>query len=46
MVTERQFFIDDATRTRADLRVNGNSDISHHQESEVVLLDQPAEKDS
>jgi uridine kinase len=39
MITERQFFIDDATRTRADLRVNGNSDISHDQESEVVLLD-------
>ena len=39
MTTERQFFTDDATRTRADLRVNGNSDISHDQESEVVLLD-------
>jgi uridine kinase len=39
MATERQFFIDDATRTRADLRVNGDSDISHDQESEVVLLD-------
>ena len=39
MITERQFFIDDATRTRADLCVNGNSDISHDQESEVVLLD-------
>jgi len=39
MVTERQFFTDDATRTRADLRVNGDSDTSHDQESEVVLLD-------
>jgi uridine kinase len=39
MATERQFFIDDGTRTRADLRVNGNPDISHDQESEVVLLD-------
>jgi len=39
MVTERQFFTDDATRTRADLRVKGSSDISHDQESEVVLLD-------
>ena len=39
MTTERQFFTDDATRTRADLRVNGNPDISHDQESEVVLLD-------
>jgi hypothetical protein len=39
MATERQFFIDDATRMRADLRVNGDSDISHDQESEVVLLD-------
>ena len=39
MTTERQFFTDDATRTRADLRVNGNPDISHDQESEVVLFD-------
>jgi len=39
MITERQFFTDDATRARADLRVNGNPDISHDQESEVVLLD-------
>ena len=39
MITERQFFTQDATRTRADLRVNGNPDISHDQESEVVLLD-------
>ena len=39
MTTERQFFTDDATRTRADLRVNGNPDISHDQESEVVSLD-------
>jgi len=39
MTTERQFFTDDATRTRADLRVNGNPDISHDQESEVVRLD-------
>ena len=39
MTTERQFFAHDATRTRADLRVNGNSDISHDQESEVVLLE-------
>jgi uridine kinase len=39
MITERQFFIDDGTRSRADLRVNGNSEISHDQESEVVVLD-------
>jgi AAA domain len=39
MTTERQFFTEDATWTRADLRVNGNSGISHDQESEVVLLD-------
>jgi uridine kinase len=39
MTTERQFFMHDATRTRADLRVDGNSDISHDQRCEVVLLD-------
>jgi uridine kinase len=39
MITEREFFTEDETRTRADLRVNGNPDISHDQESEVVLLD-------
>jgi len=39
MNTESQFFTDDATRMRADLRVNGNPDISHDQESEIVLLD-------
>jgi hypothetical protein len=39
MTTEREFFTDDATRTRADLRVNGNPDISHDHESEVVLFD-------
>ena len=39
MTTEREFFTEDATRTRADLRVNGNSGISHDQESEIVLLD-------
>jgi uridine kinase len=39
MITERQFFIDDATRTRADLRVDGNPGISHDPESEIVLLD-------
>jgi uridine kinase len=39
MTTERQFFTEDATRTRADLRVNGNPDISHDQASEVVLLE-------
>jgi hypothetical protein len=39
MTTERQFFTDDETRTRADLRVNGDPDISHDKESEVVLLD-------
>jgi hypothetical protein len=38
MTTERRFFADDATRARADLRVNGNPDTSHDQESEVVLL--------
>jgi hypothetical protein len=44
MTTERDFFTVDATRTRADLRVNGNPAISHDQESEVVLLDQLAAK--
>ena len=39
MITERQFFTDDATRTRADLRVDGNPGISHDPESEIVLLD-------
>ncbi len=39
MTTERQFFAADATPTRADLRVNGNSDLPHDQESEVVFLD-------
>jgi uridine kinase len=39
MNTESQFFTDDATRARADLRVNGNPDISHDQESEVVSID-------
>jgi len=39
MTTERQFFADDATRTRADIRVTGNADIAHDQESEVVSLD-------
>lgn len=39
MHTESQFFTDDATRVRADLRVNGNPDISHDQDSEVMLLD-------
>ncbi|HEX7535484.1 MAG TPA: hypothetical protein VF391_00585 [Dermatophilaceae bacterium] len=34
-----QFFTDDATRGRADLRVNGNPDIAHDQEFEVGLLD-------
>jgi len=44
MTTERDFFTVDATRTSADLRVNGNRDISHDQESEVMLLDQLAAK--
>jgi hypothetical protein len=39
MITERRFFTHDATRTRADLLVDGSSDISHDLESEVVLLD-------
>jgi len=39
MHTERQFFTDDATPARADLRVNGNPSVSHDQESKVVLLD-------
>lgn len=39
MAKESQFFAVDGTRTRADWRVNGNPDISHDQESEVVLLD-------
>ena len=41
MRTERQFFTDDATAARADLRVNGSPSVSHDQESEVVLLDYP-----
>jgi len=43
MSTERQFFTADATAARADLRVNGSPNVSHDQESEVVLLDYPEE---
>jgi len=39
MRTERKFFAADATRARADLRVDGNPGIPHDQESEIVLLD-------
>lgn len=41
MSTERQFFTDDATPARADLRVNGSPSVSHDRESEVVLIDHP-----
>ena len=41
MSTERQFFTDDATPARADLRVNGNPSVSHDREAEIVLLDHP-----
>ncbi len=39
MSTERKFFTDDATPTRADLHVDGNPNVAHDEESEVVLLD-------
>ncbi len=39
MTTERQFLATDVTPTNADLRVNGNSDIPHDPECEVVMLD-------
>jgi hypothetical protein len=42
--TASQAFTADATRVRADLRVNGDPDIAHDQESEVVLLDSIATK--
>jgi uridine kinase len=41
MKTEREFFMDDQTAARADLRVNGDPRVTHDQASEVVLLDQP-----
>ena len=39
MKEERQFFADDGTRTRADVRVNGHPNVRHNQETEVVILD-------
>jgi hypothetical protein len=39
MAIERQFFTDDATQARADLRVDGNPTVPHDQQSEVVLLE-------
>ena len=39
MEEEQQFFADDGTRARADVRVNGHPRISHDQGTEVVILD-------
>jgi len=39
MAEEQQFFTDDGTRARADLRIDGNPSIAHDQETEVVTLD-------
>lgn len=38
MKEETQFFADDGTRARADLRVDGNPSITHDQETEIVTL--------
>ena len=39
MKEEHQFFADDRTRARADLRVDGNPSVTHDPETEVVTLD-------
>ena len=39
MKQEHQFFTDDRTRARADLLVDGNPNIAHDQETEIVTLD-------
>jgi uridine kinase len=38
MKKEHQFFADDGTRARADLRVDGNPSVTHDQETEIVRL--------
>ncbi|MEO8284624.1 MAG: uridine kinase [Pseudarthrobacter sp.] len=38
MQEERQFFADDGTRARADLRVDGNPSVPHDPETEIVTL--------
>ena len=38
MKEEQQFFADDGTRARADLRVDGNPSVTHDQETEIVRL--------
>ena len=40
MRVERQFFAGDATRNRADLRIDGHPSVPHDSASEIVLLDQ------
>jgi hypothetical protein len=40
MKVEEQFFADDGTCARADLRVNGRPDIPCHPATEVVILDE------
>ena len=39
MKSEQQFFADDRTRARADLRVNGHPHVRHDHEAELVVLD-------
>jgi hypothetical protein len=39
MEQERQFFTDDGTRARADLRVDGNPSVRHDRATEVVAID-------
>lgn len=39
MKEEQQFFTDDGTRARADLLVDGNPNIPHDQETEIVTID-------
>jgi hypothetical protein len=39
MKAEGHFFADDATRARADLRVDGHPSVTHDRHSEVVIGD-------
>jgi hypothetical protein len=39
MTEERQFFADDGTSARADLRVTGQPDATHDQETQIMLLE-------
>jgi len=38
MKEQHQFFADDGTRARGDLRVDGNPSITHDPETEIVRL--------